>query len=102
MSSKEVVKYTNEQVRPMAEKLRGLKAEIDAALLQWHSGIGAELTADLSTTIDDGREAEGISRLTANDCVNLIAILESLQAELGQVGKAQIISKPCVRPLRVG
>lgn len=97
----ESIKFVNEQIRPMAEKLRGLKAEIDAAMLTWHSGIGAGFTGDLTAQVEDGREAEGISRLTANDVVGLVGTIEAVQTLLNEVGRAQVIAKPCVRPLRV-
>ena len=97
----ESIKFVNEQVRPAAEKLRALQAELNAMLTTWHSGIGTAMTADLAAPIEDGREAEGISRLTANDVVNLMAAVTDVQAALDEVGRAAVIAKPCVRPLRV-
>ncbi len=102
MDDKEAVKFVNEQIRPMAERLRALKVEIDAMTTTWHSGIGALMMADLSGQIQDGRESEGVSRLTANDVVGLMATVEAIQTTLGETGRAAVISKPCVRPLRVG
>ena len=97
----ESIKFVNEQIRPTAEKLRALQAELAAMLTTWHGGIGAAMTADLTAPIDDGREAEGVSRLTCNDVVGLMAAITDVQAALNEVGRAAVISKPCVRPLRV-
>ncbi len=94
------IRYTNEVVRPMAEKLRNLKAEIDSHMLQWHGGIGVIFTADMAGLVDDGREAEGVSRLTGNDVVGLVNQISALQTQLAGVGVMDVISKPCVQPLR--
>ena len=94
------IRYSNEVVRLMAEKLRNLKAEIDSHMLQWHGGIGAIFTADMAGLVDDGREAEGVSRLTGNDIVGLVNQMSTLQTQLAGVGVMEVISKPCVQPLR--
>ena len=65
----EVIQYTNDTVRVMAEKLRALKYEIDAAMTKYNSGIGAVCVADMAGIVEDGRESEGVSRLTGNDIV---------------------------------
>ena len=95
------VRFVNEQIRPAAERLRALQAELAAMLTTWHNGIGAAMTADLAAAVDDGREAEGVSRLTANDVVNLMSAVIDVQAALNEVGRAAVIAKPCVRPLRI-
>ena len=95
------IKFVNEQIRPTAEKLRALQAELSAMLTTWHNGTGAAMTADLAAPIDDGREAEGISRLTCNDVVNLMAAVTDVQSALNEAGRAAVIAKPCVRPLKV-
>ena len=94
------IRYSNEVVRLMAEKLRNLKAEIDSHMLQWHGGIGAIFTADMAGLVDDGREADGVSLLTGNDIVGLVNQMSTLQTQLAGVGVMEVISKPCVQPLR--
>lgn len=96
-----VIRYTNEVVRPLAERIRALKAEIDAGMLQWHGGLGAVCAADMAGLVDDGREAEGVSRLTGNDVVGLVNQMSALQTLLAGAGVMDVISKPCVNPLRV-
>lgn len=95
------IRYSNEVVRPMAEKLRNLKAEIDSHMLQWHGGIGAIFTAGMAESVDDDREAEGVSRLIGNDIVGLINQISAIQTLLDGVGVMNVIVKPCVNPLRV-
>ena len=101
MTTPQAIKFTNEQVRPMAERLRGLKAEIDASLVQWFDGMNSEFSND-DTPVEDGRENEGISRLTGEDVNGLMFVLSEVQTVLNQPGYAERIAKPCVRPLRVG
>ena len=96
----EAIRFVNEVIRPTAEKMRGLKAEIDAATVAWFAGLNSAITntADL---LDDGREAEGVSRLTGADVVNLITQMMAYQTQLNAGGVASVISKPCVRTLQV-
>ena len=97
----EAIQFTNDTIRPMAEKLRALKYEIDNAMLKYNSGIGAVCVADMSGIVEDGREAEGVSRLTGNDVVGLAVQMATIQTQLAGVGVMDVIIKPCVRPLRV-
>jgi hypothetical protein len=98
----QAIKFANEVVRPIAEKLRGLKAEIDSHMLTWHAGgVGAMFGGDnLAASVEDGRENEGVSRLTGNDVVGLLNQVEALQTQLDGVGVMNVIAKPCVRALR--
>lgn len=96
ITSPEAVRWTNEVVRPLAERARALKAEVDAATVAWYAGLNVAIpnTADV---IADGREAEGVSRLKGSDVHGFLAQV------IGGVGglNEQIVSLPCVRPLRV-
>lgn len=97
----EAIQFTNYTIRPMAEKLRALKYELDAALLKYNSGIGAVCVADMPGIVEDGREVEGVSRLTGNDIVGVAVQMAAIQTLLAGVGVMDIIIKPCVRPLKV-
>lgn len=90
------VKFANEQIRPTAEKLRSLKAEIDGMMTDWFGGTSSLFPND-ATALDDGREAEGVSRLTGADCVSLIVAAQAVQTALAAYDA--ILAKPCVRPL---
>ena len=101
ITNNEAIRFTNEVVRPAAEKLRALKAEFDAHMLSWHGGLGAIFTDDMAGLVDDGRDNEGVSRLTGNDVVGLVNQISALQTQLDGVGVMNVITKPCVRPLYV-
>ena len=73
------IKFSNEQVRPLAESFRALKARVDAALVTWYGGVNALFPND-STALSDGREAEGVSRLTGADVNSLAGVLATFQS----------------------
>jgi hypothetical protein len=99
ITNPEAILFSNEVIRPLAEKMRGLKAEIDAATVQWFGGLDAVITG--GDTLQDGREDEGVSRLTGSDIVNLITQMITYQTQLDQAGVDNIVQKPCVRTLGV-
>lgn len=101
ITNPEVIQFSNDTVRVMAEKLRALKYEIDAAMTKYNSGIGAVCVADMAGIVEDGRESEGVSRLTGNDIVGVAVQMAAIQTQLAGVGVMDVIIKPCVRPLRV-
>jgi len=88
------LKFTNQQIRPLSEAVRGLIAQINAAQTDWFSGLNALFPND-TTLVDDGRSSEGINELTGADVNSVVNILIAIQ----NASNAQIIAKPCVRPL---
>lgn len=96
MNDPEVIRYVNEVIRPMSERARDLRDDIANALATWHGGIGAAVTADLAAAVEDGREAQGVSRLTCNDVVGTMALLTNVAAVLNAEGVAAVIAKSCV------
>jgi hypothetical protein len=100
ITNPQAIRFSNEQIRPMAEKIRGMKAEIDALMVDWFGGTNALFPNDNAEMVEDGREAEGVSRLDGEDIVGLVTVISDLQTRLNQAGYADRIAKPCVRPLR--
>jgi len=100
ITNAEAIRFVNEQVRPLCEAARALKARIDAAQTQWYGGIDAHF-ATAEDTVEDGREDQGVSRLTAGDVTTAIAQL--LKTATGQAAEWNdaVVSKPCVRALHV-
>lgn len=93
----QIIKFVNEEVRPLAEKLRALMVEITDIETVWFSGLNGKTLND-STPLEDKRDAEGVSRLTGSDVNSLISVAIAMR----DAGNTQIISKPCVRALTVG
>lgn len=101
ITNEEAIRYVNEQVRPIAERMRSLKIEIDAALVDWNAGLDTLIGSSAANNLLDGREDEGVSRLTAADITALGVEMITYQAQLEVAGVAETVSKPCVRTVQV-
>lgn len=95
------IRYLNEVVRPLCEELRALKARIDAARATYDAGIGDYYYGHGGDAVEDGRAAEGVSRLVGNDVLGFVQFaLYDLKAAFEAQGIAATIAKPCVRTLQ--
>ncbi len=92
----QAIKFVNEQIRQLSERCRNLKAEIASASTQWFGGIN-NLFPNTADPVQDGRESEGVSRLTGADINSVMSIVIGAAGQIND----EIISKPCVQPLRV-
>lgn len=101
ITNPEAIVYVNEVVRPLAEKFRDLKAEVDVALVEWHNTISQNVANDAGESLDDGRDAEGVSRLTGADINSFMARVQDFQTDMNVAGVANVIEKPTVRRLRL-
>ena len=99
MNNPQGLQYVNQVIRPRAELIRKLKAVIDSDLQTW-SAISAQFP-QTAESVEDGRDNEGVSRLTCQDIHNFITILTNLKNRLDQAGVAAWLEKPCVRPLEI-
>jgi hypothetical protein len=95
INNPQAIRFVNEQVRPLCEEVRALKAKFDALAPLWYGGINALITNSAQDNIEDGREAEGISRLTGADIHNAVGQF------LAIAPNTEIIAKPCVRSIQV-
>lgn len=93
----EVIKFVNEHVRPLCEFLRADKVRIDNAKVLWNATIKDKIVNLPTEVIADGREAEGISRLTGADVWSAMTTLMTMADQYDN----QIVEKPTVRPLKV-
>ena len=94
------LKVIGEGVRPMAERLRALDVAI-VALQRDYAALANVPADDPGVLIDDGRDNEGISRLTGADVAAFMKTLESVHKVLSEDGVADVVNKPCVRALSV-
>jgi hypothetical protein len=99
ITNPQAVTFTNQQVRPLAEELRAIKARIDSLMVDWFGGMNAIIPNDNNELLEDGREAQGVSRLDGDDIVGFITVAQAVQATLNTAGYTDRIAKPCVRPL---
>ncbi len=64
-----------------------------SGLPAWTAAVGAD-------EIEDGRSAEGVTRLTKNDLLNLMTQINLFLTAMDLAGVLDVIRKPNVRPLR--
>lgn len=97
ISDAQSITFIKEEVRPLAEEIRSLKARIDAAIVEWNTGPNVAITNDVDT-IEDGIDS---APLIGSDVHNLVTQLLAIQTQLDEVGVDSVIQKPCVRALRI-
>jgi len=107
----ETIRFMNQQIRPMAEKVRNIKVEIDDLLTKWNDVIRPKLQPIHSNPdiIDDGRAVNGVSVVSFVDLKDFADdALTALQTELNagltrntSLPRMDAVRKPTVRPLRV-
>ena len=98
ITDQRVIRFSNESLRPLCERVRALKADIDAVGVKWFGELSALVPND-SSVLEDGRTAEGVSILTGADITNVITQLLANQTQYKQKGVAAVISKQFVRNL---
>jgi hypothetical protein len=101
VTNPEAIKFVNEIVRPLAEEARALKYLIDHAASKWFAGIDDEIGSSVGDAIADGREGQGVSRLTAKDVTDFLGTLNGIRQLMDTTNEFDIVLKPCVRALRV-
>lgn len=100
ITNTEVIKYVNEQIRPLAESMQALDYRVQAALVTWYATISDDCPND-SSPLADGREDDGVSRLTGADIVNLVTQLAAYKTQMDGSGVRAVVAKPTVRALMV-
>ena len=91
------IKFVNEEIRPLAELARKFVAKVDNTETSWFAGISALIPNDAGEAIEDGREVEGVSRLTGADVNSLMSIIIAMR----NAQNSDIIEKPTVRPIEI-
>lgn len=99
-SDPRAISYINASLRPAAESVRNLKAQIDAMLINWNATIDPMVPND-GTAVVDGRDAEGINRPTSAQVRTFVGYLTTLQTQLNGANVAAGIAIMCVRALQV-
>jgi hypothetical protein len=97
MNNPTALRFVNENVRQMAERLRAVKALLDSDLQRW-----AEVSSHFATgadPVEDGREAEGVTRLTCADVTAFMQVCSNLKGRFDLNGVAATVDRPCVRTL---
>lgn len=103
ITNAQVVAFSNQRVRPMADKLYTAYYHAKATIADYNAGdIGTKIdAAGSSELIADGSTTDGRTRITGGDIYNIITALQQFVAyyEGGAVTTADrtsVISKPHV------
>lgn len=96
-----VIRFVNEQLRPIAEKMRATKIELKQAFADWQQKAAASVPDDNKESLEDGREAEGVSRLSGADINAFINVLTKYNLVGDEIGIDDVVNKLCVRALDV-
>lgn len=92
----EEIRFVNEYIRPMCENIRYMNARGQDWALKW-AGLSGGFPNDTSL-VEDGREGQGVSRLTGEDINNVATVINTLLTVMNESAQSAV-SKPCVRPL---
>jgi len=104
----EAIRFINEQVRPFSELMRDLYHLAQSMEGLWFSGLNSTIGSNAVDDIADGRESEGVSRLTAEDVTNFMTqvinfqdMLEGSSVTGTGGGTLDVVRKPAVRKLSI-
>lgn len=96
ITNPEVIRFVNEQIRPLCEEARAFNARVTAMHNSWIETISQNCPAD-SSPLADGREAEGVSRLTGY----MVAVAHDNLKAMSDEMNVDYINPPCVRVLSI-
>ena len=94
----EAIKFVNEYIRPMCENVRYMGARGTDFANKW-AQVATLFPDSAAEAIEDGREGQGVSRLTGADINAVAGVFTLLLSEISGATAQAVISKPCVRPL---
>ena len=94
----EAIKFVNEYIRPMCETVRYMVARGTDFANKW-AQVAGDFPNDPLEAVEDGRENQGVSRLTGADINAVAGVFSTLLGEISGATAQAVISKPCVRPL---
>jgi hypothetical protein len=100
IDNEEVIKYTNEILRPLSEEIRDLKYKIDNAIVEWNNTISANVPNNSAEILLDGRNEDGVTVINGEDINNSVTRFIALQTQMSGVSNMNVIEKPCVRAYR--
>lgn len=91
------IKFVNERIRTIAEQIRDLKIAMDDHVANWSQGVSALVPNSPGQAVEDGREKEGVSRLTGADVNLMVTRMRSLQTLLNGANVMDVVHKTTVR-----
>ena len=96
-----VIVFCNEDIRPLAEKLRALKAIAVSINDEWDSVHAGNTPDSPSEYLEDGRESEGVTQVTGEEINDIMGLSATIETALSTPANESLLSKFSVRPLQV-
>jgi hypothetical protein len=93
------IRFINEYQRTTSETVDDLRSRLHVLKTVWQDEVQSKVLNNESDLIEDGREAEGVTRLTGSDVYANVAALNSVLAILED--NESVIRKLCVRVPKV-
>jgi len=100
ITDQEVINLVNESLRPMAERVRGVLAELEAIGPTVDRILASGVVPNDASVLIDGRASEGITPLMGAHIHGLLAVRTAILA-LNTTESAALIELASVRPLRI-
>jgi hypothetical protein len=100
------IKFSNEVIRPISERMRDLFEDIARADQAWRDEIGALIPNDSAEILNDGRTAEGVSILDGAEINSIRTVWKNIADFRSGVATAAVpnidtkLTRACVRTLR--
>ena len=96
-----VVVFNNEELRPLAEKLRSLKAITTAINDEFSTVHSANCPNDSGELLIDNRQVDGVTQVSGEDINDLINLSNTIETALSSTLNESLLSKFAVRSLQV-
>lgn len=97
-----VIRFVNERIRPLADRLAKMNALIALLLGEWSAkGMADLIPDDAGSVVEDGRASEGIVQITGADVRDIIELAKTLYAWANDPAASKIpaVLKVAVNPL---
>lgn len=102
ITSAVVIKSSNEDWRPFAEELRAIIIRARHLKAKYNGEVSSILSSfSAADEVADGRTNEGVVKVTKNDIMVLLQMMDALDTTVGTTGNLATIEKFAVRPLLV-
>lgn len=101
ISDPEAIRWSNEKVRPSADRAAQLYYFSKAVIQDWYGNGMSSLIPPTDDVIEDGSATDGRHPITGNDVNNLITLLNGYVMDLEANGNAQlnVVLGAAVNPL---
>lgn len=98
----QVIKFCNDDLRPVAEQLEALQAKINSLAAKYTTVIAPALNPHANgDPVIDNREHAGVTQVTKLDILRMASLLNSMSQALGAANVEATIARMAVHTLNV-